>query len=221
MNSIWKKRLYCGLLLACERPTGHQSISPIPQSKGYRFSFILWGGYFRHLRAFCGLKLIFFASFRLKCVLATRDVCKRPRRLHHWNRHSISDPMIPHIAVYNTYRFVTERINTSTVFVQVSDRVIGTGQTPPVENQLAIFRGTLHANIKTTTRMWRKHSFYSYNFQEDTFRDCGEISDWNTVKLSKVPMFPHRRWEAAATYYHHAKLKLITVCNNNKKNPKG
>ena len=69
------------------------------------------------------------ASFRLKCILATRDVCKRPRRLHHWNRHSISDPVIPHIAVYNAYRFVTERINTLTVFVQVSDCVIGTGQT--------------------------------------------------------------------------------------------
>ena len=73
-------------------------------------------------------------------------------------------------------------------------------QIPPVVNQLAIFQGTLHADIKATIRMWRKCSFYSYNFQEDTFRDCGEISDWNTVKLSKVPMFPHRRWEAAATY---------------------
>ena len=76
-------------------------------------------------------------------------------------------------------------------------------QIPPVENQLAIFLGTLHANIKTTIRMRRKHSFYWYNFQEDTFRDCGEISDWNTVKLSKIPMFPHRRWEAAATYLLH------------------
>ena len=114
-----KKRLYCGLLLACERPTSHQSISPIPHSKGYGFSIILRGGYIRHLRAFCGLK----------CVLATRDVCKRPRRLHHWNQHSISDPVIPHIALYNAYRFVTKRINTSTVFVHVSDRVIGTGQT--------------------------------------------------------------------------------------------
>ena len=73
-------------------------------------------------------------------------------------------------------------------------------QIPPIENQLAIFRGTCNANIKTTIKMQRKHSFYSYNFQEDTFRDCGEISDWNTVKLSKIPMFPHRQWEAAATY---------------------
>ena len=38
-----KKRLYFGLLLACERPTGHQSISPIPHLKGYGFSFILRG----------------------------------------------------------------------------------------------------------------------------------------------------------------------------------
>ena len=129
MDSIRKKCLYCGLLLACERPTGHQSISPIPLSKGYGFSFILRGGYFRCLRAFCSLKLRFFASFRLKCVLATRDICKRPRRLHHWNRHSISDPVIPHIAMYNAYGFVTERINTSTVFVHVSDHVISTGQT--------------------------------------------------------------------------------------------
>ena len=74
-------------------------------------------GYFRRLRAFCGLKL------------ATKDVCKRPRRLHHWNRHSVSDPVIPHIAVYNVYGFVTERINTLTVFVHVLDRMIGTGQT--------------------------------------------------------------------------------------------
>ena len=74
-------------------------------------------------------KIEFFASFRLKCVPATRDVCKRPRHLHHWNRHSISDPVIPHIAVYNAYGFVTGQINTWTVFVHVSDRVIGTGQT--------------------------------------------------------------------------------------------
>ena len=79
-------------------------------------------------------------------------------------------------------------------------------QIPPVENQLAIFRVTCKANIKTTIRMRRKRFFYSYNFQEDTFRDCGEISDWNTVKLSEVPMFPHRRWEAAATY-----LKVIYI----------
>ena len=98
-----------------------QVINPLaPYSiERVRIQLYFVGGYFRHLRAFCGLK----------CVLATRDVCKRPRRLHHWNRHSISDPVIPHIAVYNAYRFVTERINTSTVFVQVSDRVIGTGQT--------------------------------------------------------------------------------------------
>ena len=68
-------------------------------------------------------------SFRLKCALATRDVCKRPRRLHHWNRHSISDPVIPHTAVYNAYHFFTERINTSTVFVHVLDRVTGSEQT--------------------------------------------------------------------------------------------
>ena len=104
-------------------------ISPLAPFERVRIQLHFEGGYFRHLRAFCGLKLIFVASFRLKCVLATRDVCKRPRRLHHWNRHSISDPVIPHIAVYNTYSFVTERINTSTVFVHVSDRVIGTGQT--------------------------------------------------------------------------------------------
>ena len=61
----------------------------------------------------------FWLSFRLKCVLATRDVCKRSRRLHHWNWHSISDPVIPHIAVYNAYGFVTERINKSTVFVRL------------------------------------------------------------------------------------------------------
>ena len=121
----------------------------------------------------------FVASFRLKCVPATRDVCKRPRRLPHWNRHSISDPVIPHIAVYNAYGFVTGRINTSTVFVHVSDRVIAPDkrQIPPVEDQLAIFRGTRNANIKTTIRMRRKRSFYSYKFQEDTFRDCGEICD--------------------------------------------
>ena len=195
MNSIWKNRLYCGLLLACERPTGHQSISPIPHSKGYKFSFNLRGDILDILTAFCGLKLSFWVSFWLKCVLATRDVCKWPRHLHHWNRHSISDPVIPHIAVYNTYRFFTERINTSTAFVHVSNK----RQMPPVENQLEIFRGTLHANIKRTIRMRRKRSFYSYNFQEDTFRDCGEISDWNTVKLSKILMFPHRQWEAAAT----------------------
>ena len=56
--------------------------------------------------------------------------------------------------------------------------------------------------------MQSKCSFYSYNFQEDTFRDCGEISDWNTVKLSKVPMFPHRRWEAAANYYKEERSKM-------------
>ena len=67
-------------------------------------------------------------SFRLKCILATKDVCERPRRLHHWYRHSISDPVMPHIAVYNTYGFVTKWINTSTIFVHVSDHVIGTGQ---------------------------------------------------------------------------------------------
>ena len=61
--------------------------------------------------------------------------------------------------------------------------------------------------------MRRKRSFYSYNFQEDTFRDCGEISDWNTVKLSKVPMFPHRRWEAAATYSKHTCMHP-TVCTH-------
>ena len=112
-------------------------------------------------------------SFQLKCVLATRDVCKRPWHLHHWNQHSISDSVIPHIAVYNAYGFVTEQINTSTVFVHVSDRVIGTGQTEntPVENHLAIFQGTCNVNIKTTVRMQRKRSFYSYKFQDDTFRD--------------------------------------------------
>ena len=68
-------------------------------------------------------------SFRLKRILATRDVCKRPLHLHHWNLHSISDPVIPHIAVYNAYSFVTKQINTSTVFVHVSDCMIGTGQT--------------------------------------------------------------------------------------------
>ena len=79
---------------------------------------------------FCSLKLsVFFASFRLKCVLATRDTCKIPQRLHHWNQHSISNPVIPHIAVYNMYGFVTKRINSLTVFIHVSDCVIGTGQT--------------------------------------------------------------------------------------------
>ena len=49
---------------------------------------------------------------------------------HHWNQHSIPDPVISHItSVYNAYSFVTERVNTSTVFVHVSARVIGTGQT--------------------------------------------------------------------------------------------
>ena len=74
-------------------------------------------------------KIDFFVGFRLKCVLATRNVCKRPQRLHHCNRHSISDPVIPHTAVYNAYRFFTEWINTSTVFVHVSDRMTGTRQT--------------------------------------------------------------------------------------------
>ena len=142
-------------------------------------------------------------SFWLKCILATKDVCERPRYLHHWYQHSISDPVIPHIAVYNAYGFVTEWINTSTVFVHVSDRVIGTGQraNTSIENQLAFFQGTCNANIKTTIRMQRKRSFYSCKFQEDTLRDCVAKSDWNTVKQSKVPMFPHRRWKAAATYY--------------------
>ena len=139
-----------------------------------------WGRYFRCLRAFCGLKLRFFASFWLKCVLATRDVCKRPRHLYHWNQHSISDPVIPHIAVYNAYGFVTKQINTSTVFVHVSDHVIGTGQMANTSRRKSA--GTCNANIKTTIRMQRKCSFYSYKFQEDTFRDCGEVSDWNTVK---------------------------------------
>ena len=67
-------------------------------------------------------------NFQLKCILATKDVFERPQRLHHWYQHSISDPVIPHIAVYNAYGFVTEWINTSTVFVHVSDCVIGTGQ---------------------------------------------------------------------------------------------
>ena len=123
MNSSWKKCLYCGLLLACERPTGHEYINPIPHLKGYGFSFILWGGCVRRLRAFCGLK----SSFWLKSVLATRDVCKRPWCLQHWNQHSNSDPVIPLIAVYNAYGFVTEQINTLTDFTHVSDRVIGTG----------------------------------------------------------------------------------------------
>ena len=105
MNSIWKKRLYCGLLLVCERPTGHQSISPIPHLKGYGFSFILWGDI-----------LDIWGRF------VTRDVCKWPQHLHHWNRHSISDPVIPHVAVYNAYHFVTERINTLTVFVRLGPR---------------------------------------------------------------------------------------------------
>ena len=87
INLIWKKRFYWGLLLACERPTGQQSISSIPHSKGYEFSFILRGDIF--------------------------DI---------WGRFAV-------IAVYNAYRFFTERINTSTVFVHVSDRVTGTGQT--------------------------------------------------------------------------------------------
>ena len=119
------------------------------------------------------------ASFRLKCVLATRDVCKRPRRLHHWNRHSISDPVIPHIAVYNAYGFVTERINTSTVFVHVSDRVIGTGQTANTSRRKSTgdFSRYMQCKHKNNHKKRRKRSFYSYNFQEDTFRDCGEISD--------------------------------------------
>ena len=155
------------------------------------------GGYFRHLRAFCGLKL----SFRLKCVLATRDVCKRPRRLHHWNRHSISDPVIPHTAVYNVYGFVTKQINTSTIFIHVSDCVIGIGQmaNTSCRKSTGDFSRHMQCKHKTTIRMRSKRSFYSYKFQEDTFRDCGEISDWNTVKLSKVLMFPRRRWEAATT----------------------
>ena len=143
MNSIWKKRLYCGLLLACERPTGHQSISPIPHSKGYGFNFILRGD-----------MLDIWGRLRFKI-----DVCKRPRRLHHWNRHSISDPVIPHIAVYNAYRFVTERINTSTVFVQVSDHVIGTGQTANTSRRkstgdfsryIACKHKNIHKNAKKT-----------------------------------------------------------------------
>ena len=83
--------------LVKDRPVSNP-LAPYLIRKGTN-SASFWGRYFRHLRAFCGLKLNFFASFRLKCVLATRDVCKRPRRLHHWNRHSISDPVIPHIAV--------------------------------------------------------------------------------------------------------------------------
>ena len=110
-------------------------------------------------------------------------------------------------------------------------------QIPPVENQLAIFRGTLHANIKTTIRMRGKRSFYSYNFQEDTFRDCGEICDWNTVKFRKIP---HRRWEAAATYIKRNQMNyglnhlllsttgwingghlLLTLCTSGWKSQKG
>ena len=101
--------------------TTHRSSIHLPHTsfKRVRIQLHFEGGYFRCLRVFCGLK----------CVLVTRDVCKRPRHLHHWNRHSISDPVIPHIAVYNAYGFVTKWINASTVFVHVSDCMIGTGQT--------------------------------------------------------------------------------------------
>ena len=126
--------------------TGYDSISPIPHSKGYRFSFILkvdvldiWGRF---------AVVVFFASFRLKSVLATRDVCKRPRCLHHWNQHSISDPVIPHIAVYNAYGFVTEQINTLTVFVHVSDRGIGTTQMENTSRRKSVGNFSRHMQCK-------------------------------------------------------------------------
>ena len=111
-------------------------------------SALFWRGCFRCLRAFCGLKLSFFVSFRLKSILATRDVCKRPRRLHHWNQHSIPDPVIPHIAVYNVYGFVTEHINISTVFIHVSDSVIGTGQTENTSRRKSIGDFLRHMQCK-------------------------------------------------------------------------
>ena len=127
MNSIWKKRLYCGLLLACERPTGHQSISRIPQSKGYGFSFILWG-IFETFEGVLWFKIELFCEFPTKmrssdqrCLSTTTAFTPLESAFNFRS----SDT---NIAVYNAYRFVTERINTSTVFVQVSDHVIGTGQ---------------------------------------------------------------------------------------------
>ena len=117
INSIWKKHLYWGLLLACERPTGQQSISSIPHSKGFveRVFEVCWiqlhfeGGYFRHLRAFCSLKLTtaftpLESAFNFRSSDTTYCCVQRVSLCH-------------------------ERINTSTVFVQVLDRVISTGQT--------------------------------------------------------------------------------------------
>ena len=151
--------------MACERPTGHQSISPIPCLKGYGFSFILRGGCFRRLRAFCSLKLSFLcASFQLKCVLVTRDICKIPQRLHHWNQHSISDPVIPHIAVYNVYGFVTEWINTLTVFIHISDRVIGTGQTANTSSRKSTgnFLRHMQCKHKNNHKNAKKCFFFSH-----------------------------------------------------------
>ncbi len=60
-----KKRLYWGLLLACERPTGQQSISSIPQSKGYEFSFIL-RAIFSTFEGVLRFKIEFFCEFPTK-----------------------------------------------------------------------------------------------------------------------------------------------------------